>query len=465
MAERFISVNPEIMEAGKFYRVYTDQDNATLILPKITEDALYADVEMLKAQAEGINPSPVLQCWVSQTGLDTNNGSINTPFKTIQKALDMGFGVVNVLPGSYTENITIPTSYGLFAPVIQGEGTIEAPKSEIRGTIIIPNGVSRLRIKNLQLDGKEEAAAIIDQSNQGRHVIENCTITNGATNGDVFTITNGANWWTIYGSSIEGKVNLSGNGNNASFNIFNSPGSFLTNVTVNSGYTFTAFNVGKMGLITHIGGNVFCSYVGSWNPTLGKIINSTSVNPLDVIGVGYSSFTSDLITYGVISSTGATVFKNYNTEEAFADVCLSAVSTVANTLITTTTSTLVAGTKKTERNISYNVTNGELTFTKTGSYNITAVIKIDCSEWNKKVETWIEKWNGTSWDIVADTGMQRMFQTDQEVEINYHFASYFTAGEKYRIRAVSDSDTTISARTLTLGNGTKMPAIRLSVFA
>lgn len=425
-------------------------------------DLLQTDVNSLKTPVD-----PIQQCFVSTLGNDTNKGTIDKPFRTIQKALNELFGVINILPGTFTEDLNIPSGYGLFGPVIAGSGTFESPKCEIRGTITIPSGVSRVRLKDILLDGKAVGPAVIDNESEGRHVLENVTCSDAATNGDVIRIVNGKNWWNINGSTIEGIVNLSGIGNNMTFNITNSPNSFLCFPIVNSGYIFTAYCVGKLGLITHNGGYVYCSNVGAWYPVGGKIINSTSTSALDIIGVGYSNFSPDGLNFGTISTNGATLLRNYNTDGLFQDVCLSAVSTVANTLITTTAQTLVAGTKKVERNISYNATNGELTFTKTGSYNITAVIKVDCTEWNKKVETWIEKWNTSTsaWDVVADTGIQRMFQTDQEVEINYHFASYFAAGEKYRLRAVSDSDTTILAKTLTLTNGVKMPAIRISVYA
>lgn len=409
--------------------------------------------------------TPVNQCWVSTIGSDNNAGSISSPFKTIQKALDSTFGLINVLPGTFTEDINVPVGYGQYGPVISGAGTYESPKSEIQGTITIPVSVSRVRFKNIQLDGKGTGPAIIDNGSDGRHVLENVTVSHPATNGDSIRIVNGKNWWNVEGSTIEGAINLSGTGNNMVFSITNSPGSLLCTPIVNNGYTFIAFYVGKIGLITHLGGNVFCNYVGVWAPTNSKIINSTSTNPVDFIGVAYSTFTADTINFGTIASNGATVVKNFNVESLYSDVCLSAVSTVASTLITTTASTLIAGTKKVERNISYNTTTGELTFVRSGSYSISTAIKIDCTEWNKKVELWIEKYNtsNSTWEVVADTGFQQNFTTGQESAPHYSFVGYFTAGEKYRLRAISDSDTTIAAKTLTLTNGVKMPAIRISV--
>lgn len=408
--------------------------------------------------------TPIGQCFVSPIGNDTNTGSISSPFKTIQKALNELFGVINVLPGTFTENITIPVGYGQYAPIIQGYGTIEAPKSEIRGTLTIPAGISRLRIKNLQLDGKGEGSAIIDNGSDGRHILENVTLANAGVGSAVISVINGKNWWNISGSAIEGAPHLTGTPEaGTTFNIMYSPNSFLCTPIVESGYTFTAYCVRKMGYITHTGGNVYCSNVAAWYPFNGKIINSTSTSPTDVINVTYSGFTGDGINYGVISSTGATVSTNNNIESPYGDVCLSAVSTVASTLITTTPSTLIAPTKTFERNISYNTTNGELTLLKTGVYNIALSIRVDCTEWNKYADCWIERWNGTTWIAVDNSGKRQNFQTDQEGGFDYNIVGYYTAGDKYRLRAQSDSDTTVSVKTITLANGIKQPAIRISI--
>lgn len=412
------------------------------------------DIAILK---NDVNPTPISQCWVSTSGLDTNNGGMNKPFRTIQKALDGLFSQINILAGSFTENITIPAGYGLYGPVIKGIAAYESPKTFITGTITINAGISRVRFKDMLITGN-----IIDNGSEGRHVLENVTVSG---TGDLIKVINGKNWWNITDSTIEGIINLSGTGNNATFNIVNCENSFLCTPAVNLGYTFTAFYVGKMGMITHNRGNVFASYVGAWMPTNGKIINSVSTNALDIIGVGYSSFTADTINYGTISSAGATVIKNYNVESLYNGVCLSAVSTVANTIIPTTPITIIAPTKKFEQNISYNTTNGELTFLKSNIYSIAVTLKVDCTEWNKKIEMWFEKFNTTTslWEIVTDTGFVQFFQTDQENVPHYDLAGYFTAGEKYRLRAVSDSDTTVSLKTITLANGVKMPAIRVSI--
>lgn len=456
MSEVFISANPDNMMTGKFYRVYTDRDNATLLLPKDNEDALYQDVSKLK--------TPSLQCWVSSLGDDNNSGSEPMPFKTVQKALEQGFSIIHVLGGSYSQDLNIPVSYGNYGPVIEGYGTIESPKAEIRGTITIPANVSRVRFKMLQIDGKGVGPAIVDNGSEGRHVIQDCTITNPASGQPVINVINGKNWWNVIGSAIEGKIQLGGTPvGDVTFNIMHSANSYLCIPVVNSGYTFTAYSVGKLGCITHNGGNVLCMYVGTWLPSAGKIINSLSTNPLNLISVAYSGFSADGLTYGTISSVGATVLQNYNVDALYSGAYLSVVSTVSSTLITTTASTLIAPIKKIERNFSYNTSNGELIFDRNGFYNVSLSLKIDCAEWNKKIELWFEKWNGSVWEVVPDTGFQQNFQTDQESSPHYDLCSYFNANEKYRLRAVSDSDTSVILRTVNLSNGVKMPAIRLSV--
>lgn len=463
MVEKFLSINPDDMEAGTFYSVFTNQDNATLVIPKAFQDGINDTVADHTLDIIELK-TPVNQCWVSPDGSDNNEGSISFPFKTIQKALDGLYDCININSGTYNENLNIPVGYGQYACVISGTGTFESPKTFIRGKITIPSGVSRVRIKNLMLDGKGTDSAIYDNGSDGRHVLENVTVSNAGVSNDLIQVVNGKNWWNVTNSTIEGIINLSGTGVAAMFNLINCPNSFICMPVINTGYTFTAFYVAKMGMITHHGGNVVCSYVGSWYPVLGKIINSTSTSISDFIGVGYSNFSPDGSTYGTISSTGATVLKNFNAESLYGDVCLSAVS-ILNTTIGTTAQTLKAEVKKVERNISYSTSSGELTFNKTGSYNIGIIVKIDCSEWDKKVELWIEKYNGSTWDIVSETGFIRKFQTDQEVEVRYDLASYFLSGEKYRLRAVSDSATAIVASTQTLTNGVKMPAIRLSIYA
>lgn len=444
---KFISIKTENMELGKFYRVYTDADNATLLLPKEREDYLY---------------NPNYQCWVSSDGNDTNTGDMKFPFKTIQKALDSGFSVINVNGGTYTQDLSIPSNFGLYGPIIQGYGTCEAPKTEIKGTITIGTGVSRVRFKHLNIHGIGTNPAVIDNNSEGRHVIDNCTVGGTTLGSDLIRVINGKNWWNVNGSAIEGLINLSGTGNNSSFNIFNSTNSFYCSAIVNTGYTFTAFHVGKLGPLTHLGGNIVCGYVGTWSNYLGKCINSTSINPLDYIGVAYSALTADGLNYGAISTTGATVLKNLNVESPYPTACLTAVS-IVNTTIGTTATTLKAEVKKIELGISYNISNGELTFLKAGLYNINIDARIDCAEWDKKVEMWIEKWNGTSWVIATDSGLSRNFQNTQEVEINFSTRELISVGDKFRLRAQSDSATAIVMQTRTLDSTARQPALRLSI--
>ncbi len=134
-----------------------------------------------------------------------------------------------------------------------------------------------------------------------------------------------------------------------------------------------------------------------------------------------------------------------------------------NTTILTTAITLKAEVKKIELGIIYNISNGEFTFSKGGVYNINIDARIDCAELDKKVEMWVEKWNGTSWVIATDSGLSRNFQNLQETEINFSTREIITPGDKFRLRAQSDSATAISLQTKTLDSTARQPALRISI--
>ena len=151
------------------------------------------------------------------------------------------------------------------------------------------------------------------------------------------------------------------------------------------------------------------------------------------------------------------------TENLNKEVCLSAVSLLTLPL-TTTPQVVKTEVKKVESNISYNALTGELTFLKDCSCGISTVAKIDCTQWDKIMEMWIEKWNGTQWVIVPDTGFSREFQNQQETEVRYEFASKFLNGDKFRVMAKSDTNGVISLVTKTLSNSVKMPSFRISIY-
>lgn len=54
-----ISVDTDQMEQGKFYTIFTDKDNATLLIPKDNQDAINSQVE--KNRVDILNVSPISQ--------------------------------------------------------------------------------------------------------------------------------------------------------------------------------------------------------------------------------------------------------------------------------------------------------------------------------------------------------------------------------------------------------------------
>jgi hypothetical protein len=144
-------------------------------------------------------------------------------------------------------------------------------------------------------------------------------------------------------------------------------------------------------------------------------------------------------------------------------LCLSAVST-QTVPVTTTPIVVKAESLKVAQFVSYDSLSGELTFNSYGSHLVFLGLKIDSSVRNKKLELWIEKFDGAVWVPVPDSGLVRSFLSEQEVEIGYVFTDIFNKGDKFRLRAVSDASSGIRLLSTTLSNGIKMPSVRLSVY-
>lgn len=52
-------------------------------------------------------------CYVDSTqGNDSNSGRINSPFRTINKAIDIGYKTIYIKPGEYNETISLDNAYG-----------------------------------------------------------------------------------------------------------------------------------------------------------------------------------------------------------------------------------------------------------------------------------------------------------------------------------------------------------------
>lgn len=402
------------------------------------------------------------ECYVSRIyGNDENIGSRNKPLKTIQSALNQGFAHIKVLPGSYTENLTIPSLYGLYGPVIAGVGLQDSPKVEILGTVTVGAGVSRFRMMDLQLDGRGSQVTFIDNASEGRHVFQNVAFTNSGSE-DCIRVVNGKNWITCVGCAIAGRIALTGTGS-SSFNLTHSIGDYACAPVVRAGYLFSAAFVGKMGPITHLGGYVAVTHVASWARNAnGRIIESTSVSPADIIQVMFSTYYVDPTQLGTISTTGATVIaRNNNTGVTETPPYMSAVNRNAQAIHDTPTLVAV-DTIEGINGIQYDAVNHVLTVMKDGVYNLSATLNVNGGT-GSLLEIWVERFDGSAWVASPDSGFKRTFTGTPVVEVHYIYTRYLTVGSKIRMRARSNVGNGIVMYSGYLANGVLMPSVRVAV--
>lgn len=118
--------------------------------------------------------------YVSTTGNNANSGSLASPWKTIQYALNQlpANSILNILPGTYTEKISIPISsitlknYSATLPVINAAGITT------QDAIIAINNKSNVTIDGLELQNniQLDAQGILIDGSGANNTIKNCKI-------------------------------------------------------------------------------------------------------------------------------------------------------------------------------------------------------------------------------------------------------------------------------------------------
>lgn len=116
--------------------------------------------------------------WVSDTNGDdtTGIGSMNRPFKTIQAAIDAhvsaGGCIINVMAGSFFENITVNKN----AVTLIGVGTTDSQMIEILGHVTVDPAITRFRARDIQFDGQVNGTPTVTfNGTAGRHYFDNCS--------------------------------------------------------------------------------------------------------------------------------------------------------------------------------------------------------------------------------------------------------------------------------------------------
>lgn len=106
-------------------------------------DVLNADlVKRLVSQTSSNDQvDPTNFAYVAKNGLDTNNGSAEKPYLTVQKAIDQSSigTTIYIYPGTYTENLTLKAGVNLTSPIKFGVYIIGNHTISTAGTIVLDN--------------------------------------------------------------------------------------------------------------------------------------------------------------------------------------------------------------------------------------------------------------------------------------------------------------------------------------
>ena len=179
------SANPPVGQVATITYNYTNDD--LIHLNKV--------IEAPGAVLDGNDVVPLLTFkdartfYVSKQGSDSNSGAANEPFLTVQAAVTAAIAtadqcILEIAPGTYTENITIPSVAGL---VLQGtlasdrcvEGTI------LKGTIAVQcNTTDNMNNNQVVIADCFVTGHIHDTSTKQHNlIVQNCRIEANAANG------------------------------------------------------------------------------------------------------------------------------------------------------------------------------------------------------------------------------------------------------------------------------------------
>ena len=96
---------------------------------------------LVDTNSAAVEVKPTNFLYVAKSGLDTNIGSAESPFLTIQKAIDTATSgtTIYIYPGTYTENLTLKAGVNLTSPVKFGVSINGNHTGSFTGTIVIDN--------------------------------------------------------------------------------------------------------------------------------------------------------------------------------------------------------------------------------------------------------------------------------------------------------------------------------------
>jgi len=253
--------------------------------------------------------------WVAKNGLDTNDGSIQNPFLTIQKGIDdlagTSSGTVMVAAGNYIENIQLRPNIAIvgMGGNVRGarlQGNITLHPTFTGATAYRNNISSLLVVGNVNIDYVANAAT------DGRVIFQYCVITGtfGANSG-----ASTANGVVQYISEIQGSLTISGGVN--SFYSGNIIGSLTFNAFDSSSF-FGSYGVRLQNNFTQNGGQTTFtnSVIGNTAATVNINVQPgqplTRFNQFNTVVGGNININGNNVDLLIYQSTGKCQTTGYN---------------------------------------------------------------------------------------------------------------------------------------------------------
>lgn len=274
---------------------------AELVLSAAANNGLQILNDGLYYQNVVISPNRLLVVDTA-SGSDTFAGTLNAPFKTIQKAIDtvLPFGLILVVAGSYTEALQIPAGKNF---IVEGlGGANDSAVVTLNGIIRNTAGAIGARFKNLNVKAPAgQGSALEIQDALGGFLFDNVSfsVDAGSDQSETVHIIDGnTSWYVFIDGSIKGGLKVSGTNNGASVAL--SRGSETPDLYIDDAeVTVTVSYQSYLGDIDHLNGNLFIKSVAA----IGSI--TSSANAPNLLGIHDSSmFNTSNGSWGALTKTG-----------------------------------------------------------------------------------------------------------------------------------------------------------------
>jgi hypothetical protein len=249
----------------------------------------------------------------------TGVGTFSSPWQTIQFAINqINFGVaanIIILPGTYTENLTVSTHLNLTIGGLKGaEGSYPVI---INGSITTSGTATRLRVMDLTIAGTvANPVPYLDTGSTGRHVFESVQFIPYTTSNCVTFSGTSKNFFGFYDCTFggTGAVNMgSGTPSTGALAFFTRPTSLYALSIPNlwsGGIAITDAEI--FGLTSHVASPLLIQDVRNI-----AVFNSTATSLNGALYVDTSSmFVKALGTYTVVNKTGNAPYRFRNFEMA-----------------------------------------------------------------------------------------------------------------------------------------------------